>query len=851
MDDKRMGWRCELRLASAIACAALLGRAGSAQGQELVHAFAFGSRDPMCTTHNEPDTEYTMVLQVGGNPLSVAHDPDKGYGYEIVYPNDTSRNGWGIYGPFDDSPNNRTRFPGNACPEELYDSFIGAKDFGRTCTVGPCEPYEGKGIVFRVDLPNGTYRFVGAFGDSDNRHAHTIIVEDGGEGPAGDFDAEGPGGHAVLVQDFDQAQWDIGEADPGARGEGVYARVGFDGLIPPEGDGVSPDPKFVDMDEFGEATDEGEAASPILEVTQGYLRLHQLQGASNAGPGGAGDPNGGDAVIFEIWRIETDCPGAVRAERAGSDVKLTWRSGTKPATGVKVVRNGTVLAENAKVEPPEFLDSNPAPALYDYTLTFTVPGAACQPATAKYDGCITGLRAKRDKRGVTLAWTDNLGYAGIQVTRDGSALETLAGGATEYTDPNPPEGDRTYGVKPTNGTCGEITVDITVYPDEDVSPWISEDIGNTVPGGIERDADEAFRVYANGDDIWNAADAFRFTYVEFEGDFTITARVDSLEATNAWAKAGVMARASTAPGSPYAFMLATPEVGGNGVDFQWRATAGAGAANVANGQTGGGSFTSPVYLRLARLGNLFTGYWSQDGVAWTRHQTSQTIAMDAKILVGLAVTSHAAGTITTAEFAEVLIEELDACPSDVACVCDQAAGKVTITWANNYDYARIRIYRTPAAGGTRTRLASIAGTAETYDDTRIGTVPAGTYIYEVVPIYTTAESPCTPPATCEATWPCGGTRFIRADTDGNGQFMINDGIQILERLFSGRPAFDSNCEKTGDFDDTGNLTIGDAVSVFNFLFVAGSRLPSPPYPECGTDPTDDPLSCDGPVRACQ
>ncbi|MBN1422702.1 MAG: hypothetical protein JXP34_28255 [Planctomycetes bacterium] len=845
--EKRRGGG--FRLGSALACIVFLTAAGPARGQELEQAFAFGANPIQCFTYNEPDFEYTMVLQVSGDPMSIAYDSEKGYGYEIVNPNDASRNGWGIFGPIDDTPNTRGSL-GDDCPEQLYDSFIGAKDFPTSCTVGPCEPYEGRGIVFRADIPNGTYRFVGAFGESENPHAHTIIIEDGGEGAAGDFSAEGGGGHVVLVQDFDQAQWDIGEVDTAELGQGVYARVGFDGLIPPEGDGIFPDPKFVDMDEFGAATDVDEASSPTLVVTQGYIRMHQLQAASNTGIGGTSDPNGGDAVILEIWRIDSCCPGLRGAERVGSDVKISWKNGDVTPTGVKVVRNGTTLADNASVDPPEYIDRNPAPGVYEYTLTFA---AACpKPCeqTMTYNGCIAGLRAARTKDGVTLTWRNNLPYDGIAVTRNGSPLETLAGDATEYTDELDPltHADFTYGVKPTNGACGETEITLTVYPQEDVSPWVSEDIGNTLAGGIERDADDAFRIFADGADIWGTADAFRFTYVEFGGDFSFVARLDGLEETNAWTKAGLMARATTDPGSPYAIMLATPEVNGSGVDFQWRDAAGASAANVTDGQTGAGSFVSPVFLKLVRIGDTFTGYWSQDGDVWTRHQNAQTIVMGPNILVGMAVSSHASGMTTTAEFAEVLLEELDACPSDVACSCDGAGGKVTLAWTNNYDYYRLRIYRTPAAGGTRARIASLVGSAETCDDTRIGTMPAGAYIYEVIPIFTTEEYEGCTAARCEVTWPCTGG-FIRGDTDGNGIFTIGDGVQILERLFTGRTAFGSNCEKAADADDNGVLTIGDAVWMFNLLFTEGAD-PKPPYPTCGTDPTDDSLTCEGPVAAC-
>ena len=50
-----------------------------------------------------------------------------------------------------------------------------------------------------------------------------------------------------------------------------------------------------------------------------------------------------------------------------------------------------------------------------------------------------------------------------------------------------------------------------------------------------------------------------------------------------------------------------------------------------------------------RSGNTFTAYRSADGTNWTTI-TSSTIAMNASVYIGLAVTSHKDGTVCTAQF---------------------------------------------------------------------------------------------------------------------------------------------------------------------------------------------------------
>jgi len=291
-----------------------------ADGAQLEVAFAFGVHpgsglegvEEWCETPNEPGTPYVAIEQT--SPEAVAYDEDVGWGFEVLYPDPLDqpfgpRGGYGIFGPFDDTPNDRNTFSIN-CNEELYNSFIGGKDFpqlcdasvtgdpGEPCSVFDPESFPAEGIIFRVDVPNGKYRFVAAVGSSDNRHAHRLLAENGGSGLPRDISDE----YVTLVRNHDQARFSKGQVAAGS-GQGVYARVGFNGRIPPLGDGLPPDPEFVNMDEDGNPTVEC-ASSPTLEVTEGYIRFHLLQANSNDGCGGARDANGGDLCILEIWRVD-------------------------------------------------------------------------------------------------------------------------------------------------------------------------------------------------------------------------------------------------------------------------------------------------------------------------------------------------------------------------------------------------------------------------------------------------------------------------------------------------------------------------------------------------------------------
>jgi|GEM_PF-533650 len=85
-----------------------------------------------------------------------------------------------------------------------------------------------------------------------------------------------------------------------------------------------------------------------------------------------------------------------------------------------------------------------------------------------------------------------------------------------------------------------------------------------------------------------------------------------------------------------------------------------GLTTVANGTTSstyGSSAVNaslPHWVRLNRTGDTFTTSESIDGITWTVVDT-QVLPMASEVFIGLAVTSHLDGTLTTAEFSSVSI----------------------------------------------------------------------------------------------------------------------------------------------------------------------------------------------------
>jgi hypothetical protein len=173
-----------------------------------------------------------------------------------------------------------------------------------------------------------------------------------------------------------------------------------------------------------------------------------------------------------------------------------------------------------------------------------------------------------------------------------------------------------------------------------------------VPGPFVELAGGKIILGAAGTDIWNTADEFRFAYKPLSGNGSIVALVESVSHANDWTKGGVMIRETLDAGSTFAAVYATPVYG---CRYQARLTADVAAVSdsgvVTTEQT---SLVAPYWVKIERVGNNFNGYYSTDGQNWTAMAWNpQTIAMGANAYIGLALTSHSAGVLASAEFSDV------------------------------------------------------------------------------------------------------------------------------------------------------------------------------------------------------
>jgi hypothetical protein len=206
------------------------------------------------------------------------------------------------------------------------------------------------------------------------------------------------------------------------------------------------------------------------------------------------------------------------------------------------------------------------------------------------------------------------------------------------------------------GTGSSVTLDTVDVTATEFAPpglcptgWNCSDIGEISPGPGSQDmSNGTWTVQGGGGDIWATSDSFHYAWQTMNGDGTLSAQVVSQTPSDPFAKAGVMIRDTSDPGSPYYAVYVTP---GNGILVQSRDAEGDNSIQEASiaGST-------PAYIQITRTGTTFSAATSTDGVNWTQVPGS-TISLpnlSGAVLEGMAVTSHNTGQLSTVVFNTVV-----------------------------------------------------------------------------------------------------------------------------------------------------------------------------------------------------
>jgi SdrD B-like domain len=218
--------------------------------------------------------------------------------------------------------------------------------------------------------------------------------------------------------------------------------------------------------------------------------------------------------------------------------------------------------------------------------------------------------------------------------------------ATSYTDSAAPVGVTTfYQVTAVDGASGfqsgTASANAVAIQNAPIGGLTSLDINASMPGSTTAiTSGTDFDVLAGGPGVTGTADGFRYLYQQQTGNFDMRVQVMSITVAGNFSTAGIMARTSLDPASAEAYMSASP----TNYRFKDRATSGGTTPIIVGGNT-----TFPgAWVRLTRVGNLYTGYSSTDGINWTV-VSSINLNLGSTVYLGLAVASNSTTSTTTAQ----------------------------------------------------------------------------------------------------------------------------------------------------------------------------------------------------------
>ncbi len=367
----------------------------------------------------------------------------------------------------------------------------------------------------------------------------------------------------------------------------------------------------------------------------------------------------------------------------------------------------------------------------------------------------TGLTATGVAGGVSLQWSpvSDPNLKGYNVYSSASAsgpftlLTTSPITQTSFLDNKATIGSATFYEVTAVGSLESVaaTASATALPGV-VDPLTSMDIGASPAGSTTLvTPGSAYVVTAGGPGVTGNADGFRFLYTQQTGNFDVMVQVDSLTVAGNFSTAGIMARSTTDTTSPNVYMSASP------VNYRFKSRSTVSGTEAITASSGTNSYPN-VWVRLSRVGNLFTGYFSADGVTWTT-LSSITLALPTTLDLGLAVAANSLTQTTTAQLSGYGITSapVPVVPSTpTGFTATGVAGGVSLQWSPVSD-ANLKgydVYSSSSASGPFTLLTPTPITQTSFVDhtAAIGSVT----FYQLTAIDTTSSTQSAP-ATASAT----------------------------------------------------------------------------------------------------
>jgi regulation of enolase protein 1 (concanavalin A-like superfamily) len=288
---------------------------------------------------------------------------------------------------------------------------------------------------------------------------------------------------------------------------------------------------------------------------------------------------------------------------------------------------------------------------YYYVVTANGNGTSANSVevSATPAAIVTGLTAMATNDRIVLNWNGSPGasYNVKRSTVTGGPYDIIASSitSTNYTDSSVAT-CQTYFYVVTimnagNESLPSVEASAEVPGGAPPSPWQNTDIGSVGLPGNATYCNGQFTISGSGADIWGNYDAFQFVYyyVPISTNCDIRAQILSVQNTSSNAKAAVMIRESLATNSIHALVDVEPSAG---IEFLFRTnTGGSTYSTVVTNET------APNWVRLTRVNNTFTAYWSPDGNTWNLIGVTNIPMTGTGTYVGVAVCSHNNAVLNT------------------------------------------------------------------------------------------------------------------------------------------------------------------------------------------------------------
>ena len=165
---------------------------------------------------------------------------------------------------------------------------------------------------------------------------------------------------------------------------------------------------------------------------------------------------------------------------------------------------------------------------------------------------------------------------------------------------------------------------------DDPGNWSFSDIGTPpVVGAVDlSNSPSSVSIVASGR-ISGTNDNFTYVYRELADNGELSLRLSQLQSGSPAGEAGLMIRETLADNSRFAWLYQSRDFG-----LKWRTRLATGDSSALDGNIS--DINVPVWLKIARAGNIITGSYSVDGISWNDWKIAD-LPMNQTVYIGMAV----------------------------------------------------------------------------------------------------------------------------------------------------------------------------------------------------------------------